>query len=109
MKLKLYLGWKKKKITKQELNALKKFSDTNIIRYKGDYFIQKPKSSFELDNFIGEEAEGLTRVQINKLKRIGVKMVKVSQTIPFAHFMFLGVILTIIVKGNILIVIKNLI
>ncbi len=100
---------KKEKITKQELAALKKQQNIKIIKHKGNYFIQKPKSSFELDNFIGEEPEGLTRQQINKIKKLGIKKIRISQTIPFAIFIFLGVILTIISNGNILIVIKYLI
>lgn len=105
---------KKEKITEQELKALKKqaktiLTDITITRYKKNYYIQKPKYSSDLDNFIKEEAEGLTQQQIDKIKKIGIKNIKVSQTIPFAPFIFLGVILTIISNGNILIVIKALI
>lgn len=100
---------KKEKLTKQELNDLKRLPDTEIIKYKGDYIIKKPKSSIEFDNFIDEEAEGITKKQIYKIKDIGFAKIRVSQTIPFAPFIFLGVLLTILVKGNILIVIINLI
>ena len=96
-------------MTKQELNDLKRLPDTEIIKYKGDYIIKKPKSSIEFDNFIDEEAEGITKKQIYKIKDIGFAKIRVSQTIPFAPFIFLGVLLTILVKGNILIVIINLI
>lgn len=100
---------KKEKITKKELSILKKEPDIKIIKYKSNYYIKKPKPLLELKNFIEEEAEGLTIKQIKKIKNIGIKKIKVSQTIPFAPFIFLGVILTIIANGNILIVIKNLI
>ena len=58
--------------------------------------------------FVGEdylkvEAEGLTRKQIEKIRKLGFKKVKVSSTIPFAPIIFLGVIITLLVKGNILI------
>ena len=39
------------------------------------------KTGLEMNDFIGEEAEGLTRKQINKIKKIGVKKIKVSQII----------------------------
>lgn len=100
---------KKEKLTKKGLDALKKIPDTEIIKCKQFYYIKKPKAVMDLDNFIGEEAEGLTREQINKIKRLGIKKIRVSQTIPFAPFIFLGVILTIIANGNILIVVKNLV
>ena len=100
---------KKEKMSKQELNLSKKMLDTKIIKYKQAYYIKKPKGTIDLNNFIGEEAEGLTKEQISKIKEIGIKKVKVSQTLPFAPFMFLGVIITILGKGNILILVKNLI
>jgi len=99
---------KKEKLTKEELNDLKKLPDTRIIKHKKEYYIQRPKSSFELNNFIDEEAEGLTTEQIDKIRKMGIKKMKVCQTIPFASFMFLGVVLTIIANGNILILIYNL-
>ena len=99
---------KKGKITKEELGILKKQMNIKIIEHKGDCYILKPKSDMNLDNFLEEEAEGLTKEQINKTKTLGIKKIKVSQTVPFAPFMFMGVILTIIIKGNILILIKTL-
>ena len=100
---------KKEKITKDELDEFKKSPDTEIIKHKEAYYIKKPKSPIELNNFIGEEAEGLTGKQIKKIKMLGIRSIRVSQTIPFAPFIFFGVLLTIIAKGNILIVVKNLI
>ncbi|MBW2977581.1 hypothetical protein KY331_01930 [Candidatus Woesearchaeota archaeon] len=104
----MILSEKLQKASKDELKSLKK-KDMKAIKYKGDYYIKKQKSKFELDDFIEEEAEGLTKKQINKLKEIGVKKIKISQTIPFAPFMFFGVLLTLIVKGNILILVDFLI
>jgi len=96
------------KVTKPEWDKLKKLPDTELIKHKTFYYIKRAKSSTDTGGFIGEESEGLTNEQIRKIKGIGIKKILVSQTIPFAPFMFLGVILTVIVKGNILIVIKNL-
>lgn len=97
------------KVTEQELNDLKKVAGIEVIKYKGFYYVKRPKSSTDTGGFIGEEAEGLTNGQVNKIKELGIKKVLVSQMIPFAPFMFLGVLITLIVNGNILIVVKNLI
>lgn len=91
----------------KEIKKIKKWN-TQIFKYKGEYYIKTPKTHLELDNFIEEEAEGLTKMQIEKIKKIGIEKIKISQTIPFAPFIFLGVILTIIFKGNILIVLMAL-
>jgi len=99
---------KKEQMSKKELCVLKKQSDIDIIKNNKAYYIKKTKSGFISDSFIDEEAEGLTIEQINKIKRTGIKSVMVAQTIPFAPIMFLGVILTLIAKGNILIFIKFL-
>ena len=98
---------KKEKISKQELKKYEEMHNAEIFNNKGINYIKKPKSFVDIDNFIDEESEGLTKEQINKIKKIGFKKIKVSQMIPFAPFIFFGVILTIIVKGNILIYIKN--
>lgn len=55
------------------------------------------------------EAEGLTTEQIVQIRKNDIKKIRISQTIPFAPLMFLGVIITVVAKGNILIFIKNLI
>jgi prepilin signal peptidase PulO-like enzyme (type II secretory pathway) len=97
---------RKEKITHHELKELKKQSNIKIIKHLGKYYIKKPKSHINFDSFLEEEAEGLTQKQIDKLKKIGIREIHVSQTIPFAPFMLLGVLLTIISNGNILILIK---
>ncbi len=58
---------------------------------------------------IDEEAEGLTRKQIETIKRSNIEEVKISQTMPFAVFMFLGTIITMIVEGNVIIYLIRLI
>lgn len=100
---------KKEKMTNQEFNDLNKEKSTEIIKYKEDYYIKRSKSPFNINNYIDEEAEGVTQKQIDKIKHVGFKFIRVSQTMPFAPFIFLGVIFTIIAKGNILIVIQKLI
>ena len=65
--------------------------------------IKKVKSAFYADNFLDEESEGLTQKQIEKIRAADIKKIRVSQMISFAPFIFLGVILTLIAKGNIII------
>jgi len=96
------------KISEKELKILRKKKNFEIIEKEEVYYVKKPKSGFELSSFIDEEAEGLTKEHIEKIKKIGIKKIKVAQTIPFAPIMFLGAILTLIAKGNILILIKIL-
>lgn len=94
---------KKEKMSEKELISLKNKKDVEMVQYNGAYYVKRPKSSFEYNCFIDEEAEGLTKEQIRKIQQLGYKTAKVSQTIAFAPCMFLGMILTLIVKGNILI------
>jgi prepilin signal peptidase PulO-like enzyme (type II secretory pathway) len=74
-------------------------------------FVTKGKFSYVLGNtkkgkdFLNMEAEGLTRSQIEKIKAVGFRKLKISTTIPFAPFIFLGAIATLIVKGNVLILV----
>jgi hypothetical protein len=79
-----------------------KESQTNLFKIK-------KKPVFE------QRPEGLEKEEIEKLKKLlkqkklAFRELDVSQTLPFAPFMFMGVVLTIIAKGNILILIMNLI
>jgi hypothetical protein len=97
----------KLEVSKKDISDVKKIS-SQIIKSKGQYYVKMPKSAFALNSFIGEEPEGVTKAQILKIKKLGVKKIRVSQTLPFAPFMFLGAILTIIAKGNVLIAVVNL-
>ncbi len=81
---------------------------SQTINYGGKAYEKTSKNFLDLENFLDEEPEGLTKRQIMKLKNMGIKEIKVSQTIAFAPFIFLGAILTLIAKGNILIFIRNL-
>ena len=98
---------KKEKLTKEELEEIKK-QNIEMIKTKGCYYIKRSKSGAGFSDFIEEEAEGLTKGDIIKIKKTGIKKIKVAQTIPFAPGIFVGVILTLMAKGNILIVLKNL-
>ena len=95
-------------MSKKELQALKKMAGIRVIQSKNNYYIVKPKATIEVNDFLEEEAEGLTRAQINKIKNIGIKRIMINQTIPFAPFIFLGIVLTVLAKGNILIAVMNL-
>ena len=58
------------------------------------------------------EAEGLTIQDINRIKKLqkqgklGFSGVRVHQTLPFAPFLFFGVLLTLIAKGNFFLFLK---
>ncbi len=78
-------------------------------RFSKEISIKYLKPSMVIgDNKISAEPEGLTKSDIRKLKKMKLKKVRVCQTLPFAPFMFLGVILTLIAKGNLLIAVMNL-
>lgn len=82
----------------------------DTITIKGEKLEIKPKQIFGLyRGLINDEAEGLTKEQIKKLRNSGIKIVRVAQTIPFAPLLFLGAVLTIVAKGNIFIVLRLLI
>jgi len=78
-----------------------------MIIKKGKKYEKKIKQElFSLEkSFIEEEAEGITEADIKKIKKTDIKSIKIKQTIPFAPFIFLGVLLTLIAKGNILILV----
>ncbi len=99
---------KKPKITEKELKELKKQPSIDLIEYNKEYYIKKPKSPLDFNRFIDEEPEGLTKDQIKQIKKIGIDKIKISQTIPFAHFIFIGTLLTLIFRGNILNFLKSL-
>ena len=94
---------------KEKIMHMRKNQNIKILKSNKNYYIKKSKSYLDLNKFIDEESEGLTKKQINVIKKIGFKTIRISQTIPFAPFIFLGVLITIIVKGNILILVKNII
>lgn len=52
--------------------------------------------------------ESIDNEEIEKLKKTGIKKVKINQTIPFAPLMFLGVIITLIIKGNLIFILYRL-
>ena len=92
---------------KGELDYLKK-ENTEIVYYKGSYYIQQAKSFLNLKDFVGEEPEGLTKKQIILIKEMGFKKINVSKTISFASLMFAGVLLTLILKGNFISFLKGI-
>ncbi|MBU4204936.1 hypothetical protein KKH26_02030 [Patescibacteria group bacterium] len=96
------------KINKGDLELLKKESNIKITKYKDQYYFQTPKSFLCLNNFIDEESEGITQKQIILLKKLGIRKIKISQTIPFAVYMFAGVLLTLLIKGSVLSFIKGI-
>lgn len=97
---------------KKALNLLKK-ENILFIKYKSFYYFQQPElmvmnnSISEEETFIGKEPGGLTKEQIDLMKKIGFKALMIEKTIPFAIFMFLGVLLTLTIKGNLLYFLKS--
>lgn len=89
-----------------------------IFKEKNEYKKVKWNSGFismENKDYLYEKTpEGLTKKEIKKIltlykdKKLKFKTIKAEQMVPFAPFMFLGVLLTLLAKGNILIVVKNL-
>lgn len=96
---------KKEKITEKEAEFYEK-NHIDFVRKKKAYYILKQKT--EGENFLKESSEGLTKKQINMIKNLGFVKIRIGKTLPFAPFIFLGTIFTIIAKGNILILVKNL-
>jgi hypothetical protein len=84
---------------KKELPLLRK-AKIEIVKYKGNYYVQQTKSFLSSNPFLGEEPEGLTREQIKLIKQMGFKKIIIGKTISFALFMFIGVLITLIIKGN---------
>ncbi|MCG2718331.1 MAG: hypothetical protein L6408_05795 [Nanoarchaeota archaeon] len=66
-----------------------------------NYLSEKTKKR---DYLFESTSEGLTEKDVKKLKnlekKLGFEHLRVQQTIPFAPYMFLGVLLTIIFQGN---------
>ncbi len=80
------------------------------------YPIEKKKNKFSLVKRIDDDKKDffirsgsvLTEKDIIKIKKSGISFkIPVYKKIPFAHIMFLGVIITILTKGNILIYLIN--
>lgn len=101
LKIGMVLGVIIVKKDKKELPLLKK-AKLEIVKYKGNYYVQQPKSFLISANFLGEEAEGLTKEQIKLIKKMGFKKIRVSKTVSFAIFIFIGALLTLIIKGDFL-------
>jgi len=99
---------KKDNLPKKEIEGIKADKKVQVIIKNNITYIKKKKNINEYDKYFNEEAEGVTLEQIKKIKEIGFKRIKISHTIPFAPIIFLGVLCTIITKGNILIVLKHL-
>jgi len=99
--------FKQKKLTPLEKNAIKNAEGQQIKIGKFHYFRLEKQINNQKSIFL-TEAEGLTEEQIVKLKKIGFRKIRVARTIPFAPFIFSGVILTILIKGNIIYFLKSL-
>ena len=100
---------KKDKTIEKHLDNLQKKPEIEIMEQKNHYFISGSAPLLNANQAVIKADEGLTISQINHIKDIGFQKIKINQTIPFAPFIFFGTILTIVLNGNLLIVIKDLI
>lgn len=92
-----------KGLSKKEIEKAKKGKKELVV--KGNYAYIFGSAG---ENFLNLESEGLTESQIEKIKKIGFRRVRISYTLPFAPIVFIAVISTILVKGNILILLSFL-
>ncbi|MBW2991653.1 hypothetical protein KY345_00365 [Candidatus Woesearchaeota archaeon] len=84
-----------------------------IIKHKGHYFRTKtmPKES---ELIYEQKPEGLTKEDIEKIQKLHrtghlhFNTIRIQQTLPFAPFIFAGVLLSLLVKGNIIIWLRPL-
>jgi len=88
-----------------------KYKKQDIIFYSFlNYLTEKTKKRKYL---FEPTSEGLTEKEVKKLKKLekklGFEHLKIQQTIPFAPYMFFGVLLTIISQGNAFIFLRLLI
>ena len=98
----------KKDLAPKVLKALRKQSGIQVIRSKAGYIVRSEKKSFTNEGFLKEEPEGLNSQQVNRIQQLGVKKIRVSETVSFAPFIFAGVLMTLLVKGNVLILLQYL-
>lgn len=95
-----------------------------IYKEKGKYkkrkfvpisFVTALFDKVQYKSVIKHTLEGLKRDDVQKIKqlhkigKLKESKVRIAQTIPFAPFMFLGVILTTVCKGNLIIALKTFI
>ena len=64
------------------------------------------------DYLFEPEAEGLTEKDVKKLKsledELGFEHLRVAQTMPFAPYLFIGTLLTLLFQGNLFITLRLL-
>lgn len=71
-------------------------------------FYKKDRGVLDFGGFVNEDSEGLTVEQIRRLRSTGFKAFRIAETIPFAQFIFLGALATLLFNGNVLITLLNL-
>jgi len=91
----------------ETIKKSRKKPDSGFRKHDNVYFFKSQRAHTDSENFI--ETDSITKKQIDMLKKIGFRKIRVSQTLPFAPFIFFGAIVTILVKGNLLIFIRNLV
>ncbi|MBN2112444.1 hypothetical protein JW707_05090 [Candidatus Woesearchaeota archaeon] len=91
---------KVKKLSKDEIKKVKDKEMIFVTKGNASYILGGYKSAKE---YIDVESEGLEKEHIEKIRKTGLKKVRISTTLPFAPLLFMGVLATLLIKGNILI------
>ena len=98
---------KKENLSDKEFRDIAKKKNLEIVKHNNTYYIKSSLPLFPKDVLFNIDAEGLTQKQVDQIKNIGFEHITIYETMPFAPFMFFGALLTIIAKGNFLILLKN--
>lgn len=93
---------RKEKLTEQDYKQFRKYPLMKTYFHEGHHYIIQPKGR-EKTGLVAPQPEGLSKRQIKNMHSYGLEKIRVCQTLPFAPMLFAGVILTILLKGNILI------
>ena len=96
-----------KKLSKVSISNFKS-SGAEILFKGGYYYIKISKGYPGIKEFINYGSSGLTLQDIKKIQKIGFKSIRVANTIPFAPFIFAGVLVILIFNNNLLSLLKSL-
>lgn len=94
-------------LNEDDSSQLKK-NKVEVIKKNGFYYFNSSKPLKGSIEVVQNEPEGLTQKQLDKIKYLDFQKIKVAHAIPFAPFIFIGVIITLLIKGNILILVRVL-
>lgn len=100
---------------KQNINFLKKgMQPVQFITKHKNQYLRTQTIQPDTELVYEQKPEGLTKEDIDKIQKLHrtgnlhFNTLRIQQTIPFAPFMFAGILLTLLVKGNIIIWLRSL-